>query len=139
MAVCRTVADRTCTKTSVREQGRNYSVNWGGEYSYLLVLPDEFLLKSAVIKGNFKRNSSGRTRIYEYSPPPPINALVSPLCVRPRYNFALGPAPDSLGSLCLAACPMLCQKRINQQYSSRKTYMARWSSPLESRFMQKYK
>ena len=52
----------------------------GGEYSYLLVLPDEFLLKSAVIKVNFKRNSSGRTRIYEYSPPPPpINALVSPL------------------------------------------------------------
>ena len=41
----------------------------GGEYSYLLVLPDEFLLKSAVIKVNFKRNSSGRTRIYEYSPP----------------------------------------------------------------------
>ena len=27
----------------------------GGEYSYLLVLPDEFLLKSAVIKVNFKR------------------------------------------------------------------------------------
>ena len=52
----------------------------GGEYSYFLVLPDEFLLKSAVIKVNFKRNSSGRTRIYEYScPPPPINALVSPL------------------------------------------------------------
>ena len=53
----------------------------GGEYSYLLVLPDEFLLKSAVIKVNFKRNSSGRTRIYEYSPPPPINALVSPLLI----------------------------------------------------------
>ncbi len=30
---------------------------------------------------NFKRNSSGRTRIYEYTPPPKkkINALVSPL------------------------------------------------------------
>ena len=27
---------------------------------------------------DFKRNSSGRTRRYEYSPPPPINALVSP-------------------------------------------------------------
>ena len=36
----------------------------GGEYSYLLVLPDEFLLKSVVVKVNFKRNSSGRTRIY---------------------------------------------------------------------------
>ena len=45
-----------------------------GECSYLLVLPDEFLLKSAVINVNFKRNSSGRTRIYEYSlPPPPPN------------------------------------------------------------------
>ena len=28
---------------------------------------------------DFKRNSSGRTRIYEYTPPPPINALVSAL------------------------------------------------------------
>ena len=44
-------------------------IGGGGEYSYLLVLPDEFLLKSPVIKVNFKRNSSGRTRIYEYSPP----------------------------------------------------------------------
>ena len=56
-----------------------------GEYSYLFVLPDEFLLKSAVIKVNFKRNSSGRTRIYEYSPPPPINALVSPLHAHMSY------------------------------------------------------
>ncbi len=31
---------------------------------------------------DFKRNSLGRTSIYEYSPPPPqINALVSPLGV----------------------------------------------------------
>ena len=29
-------------------------IGGGGEYSYLLVLPDEFLLKSAVIKVNFK-------------------------------------------------------------------------------------
>ena len=57
----------------------------GGEYSYLLVLPDEFLLKSAVIKFNFKRNSSGRTRIYEYSPPPPINALISLLIISIVY------------------------------------------------------
>ena len=55
-------------------------IGGGGEYSYLLVLPDEFLLKSAVIKVNFKRNSSGGTRIYEYSHTP-INALVSPLFV----------------------------------------------------------
>ena len=43
----------------------------GGGYSYLRVLPDEFLLKSVVITVDFKRNSSGRTRIYEYAPPPP--------------------------------------------------------------------
>ena len=51
----------------------------GGVYSYIRVLPDEFLLKSVVITVDFKRNSLGRTRIYEYAPPPPINALVSAL------------------------------------------------------------
>ena len=50
----------------------------GGGYSYIRVLPDEFLLKSVVITVNFKRNSSGRTRIYEYATPP-INALVTAL------------------------------------------------------------
>ena len=43
----------------------------GGAYSYIRVLPDEFLLKSVVITVDFKRNSSGRTQIYEYTPPPP--------------------------------------------------------------------
>ena len=46
----------------------------------------EILLKSVVIRVGLKKNSSGRTRRYEYSPPPPINALVSALvsipCVR---------------------------------------------------------
>ena len=52
----------------------------GGAYSYIHVLPDEFLLKSTVMTTDFKRNSSGRTRIYEYPPPhPPINALVTAL------------------------------------------------------------
>ena len=51
----------------------------GGVYSYIRVLPDEFLLKSVVITDDFKRNSSGRTRIYEYAPPPLINALVTAL------------------------------------------------------------
>ena len=41
----------------------------GGGYSYIRVLPDEFLLKSVVITVDFKRNSSDRTRIYEYAPP----------------------------------------------------------------------
>ena len=54
----------------------------GGAYSYIRVLPDEFLLKSTVMTTDFKRNSSGRTRIYEYTPPPPINALVSALVGR---------------------------------------------------------
>ena len=45
---------------------------------------DEFLLKLTLIKTDFKRNLSGRTRRYEYSPPPsPINALVSPLLPTP--------------------------------------------------------
>ena len=52
----------------------------GGVYSYIRVLPDEFLLKSVVITVDFKRNSSGRTRIYEYAPPP-INVLVSALAI----------------------------------------------------------
>ena len=54
-------------------------IGGGGVYSYIRVLPDEFLLKSVVITVDFKRNSSGRTRMYEYAPPPPINALVSAL------------------------------------------------------------
>ena len=40
----------------------------GGGYSYIRVLPDEFLLKSTVMTTDFKRNSSDRTRIYEYPP-----------------------------------------------------------------------
>ena len=54
----------------------------GGVYSYIRILPDEFLLKSVVITVDFKRNSAGRMRIYEYAPPPPpINALVSALAL----------------------------------------------------------
>ena len=44
-------------------------IGGGGAYSYIRVLPDEFLLKSTVMATDFKRNSSGRTRIYEYPPP----------------------------------------------------------------------
>ena len=51
-------------------------VQWGG-YSYIRVLPDEFLLKSVVITVDFKRNSSGRTRVYEYAHPPcKVHALM---------------------------------------------------------------
>ncbi len=31
-------------------QGRRQSVNWGGVYSYIRVMPDGFLLKSVVFK-----------------------------------------------------------------------------------------
>ena len=44
-------------------------IGGGSAYSYIRVLPDEFLLKSTLMTTDFKRNSSGRTRIYEYSPP----------------------------------------------------------------------
>ena len=36
-------------------------VGAGGVYLYIRVLPDEFVLKSVVIRFDFKRNSSGRT------------------------------------------------------------------------------
>ena len=45
-----------------------------GLYSYIRVLPDEFLLKSVAIRVDFERNSSARARIYEYTPSPLYNA-----------------------------------------------------------------
>ena len=59
---------------------------------HIRVLPNEFLLKSTVMTTEFKRNSSGRTRIYEYTPPPPINALVSALLIR-VISWNLTPLP----------------------------------------------
>ena len=47
-------------------------IGGGGAYSYIRVLPDEFLLKSTVMTTDFNRNSSDRTRIYEYPPPPQL-------------------------------------------------------------------
>ena len=58
------VIDRAETKALIGGGG-------GGAYSYIRVLLDEFLLKSTVMTTDFKRNSSSRTRIYEYTPPPP--------------------------------------------------------------------
>ena len=37
-----------------------------------LLMPNEFLLKSTLITTDLKRDSSGRTRIYEYTPPPQL-------------------------------------------------------------------
>ena len=39
-------------------------IGGGGYFAHLVVLPDEFLLKSVVIRVDFKINLSGRTRIY---------------------------------------------------------------------------
>ena len=53
-------------------------IGGGGAYSYIRVLLDEFLLKSTVMTTDFKRNSSGRTRINKYTPPPNlVSALQS--------------------------------------------------------------
>ena len=60
---------------SCESAGRNLSANWrgGGAYSYIRVLPDEFLLKSTVMT----------TDLHEYPhPPPSINALVTVLNTR---------------------------------------------------------
>ena len=81
---CRPQCSCTVEQKRARERLGNRGktralIGEGGEYSYFLVLPDKFLLKSVVIKVNFKRNSSDRTRIHEYTPPPPISVLVSPL------------------------------------------------------------
>ena len=61
-----------CSETP---RGETKALIWGGggEYSYIRVLPDEFLLKLTLMTADFKRNLSGRTRRYEYSPPPPPN------------------------------------------------------------------
>ena len=51
-------------------QGRNSRViHWdgGGVYSYIRVLPDEFLLKSVFTGVDFNRSSLGRTQIYEFN------------------------------------------------------------------------
>ena len=65
----------------------------GGEYSYIRVLSDEFFFKSTLMTTDVKINSSGRTRMYEYSllpPPPPINALITALdntkCFRLKFS-----------------------------------------------------
>ena len=65
------------------EQGRNWGVNLEGEYGgkCLLVVPDEFFLKSVVVGGDFKRNLSGKTRIHERTCIPPPSQLT--LLLRP--------------------------------------------------------
>ena len=91
---CTCTVEQKRAREGLGNRGKTRALIGGGrgEYSYLLVLPDNFPLKSVVIKVNFKRNSSDRTRIYEYTPPPPpIKVLVSPLL----GNDILTPAKPS--------------------------------------------
>ena len=83
--ITKTLTEKTLNLTSaIRAETKALSA-----YSYIRVLPDDFLLKSTVMTTDFKRNSSGRTRIYEYAPPPPpINALVSALSAIIWLTFA---------------------------------------------------
>ena len=71
--------------------GQRPLIGGGRAYSYIRVLFNEFLLKSTVMTTDFKRNSSGRTRIYECappsSPPPQINALVTALTDVATFYF----------------------------------------------------
>ena len=61
-------------------QGRNY----------ICVLPDEFLLKSVVIRVDFKRNPSGRTRIYDVYPKRKMSILMHPTYFETRTGLGLG-------------------------------------------------
>ena len=52
-------------------EGRSQSVNWGGGgYSYIRVLPDEFLLKSVVITVDFKKNRRAEREYMNMHLPP---------------------------------------------------------------------
>ena len=62
---------------TLRSETRALLGGGGGEYSYIRVLPDEFFLKLTLMTADFKRNSSGRTRRYEYSTPPPSQLTFS--------------------------------------------------------------
>ena len=50
---------------------------------------DEFLLKSTVMTTDFKRNSTGRTRMHEYAQTPLINALVTALNASSNNNTSV--------------------------------------------------
>ena len=51
---------------------------------------------------DFKRNSLGRTRVYEYPPPPPTNALVTALRIllqEMNLETKLGPTQGNIDLL----------------------------------------
>ena len=51
----------------------------GGVYSYIRVMPDEFLFKSVVFKLMSKEISRAEHEYMNIHPPPPINALATAL------------------------------------------------------------
>ena len=58
-------------------------------HSYIRALPDEFLLKSVVLKFISKEISRAEheyMNIHAPPPPPPINALVTPLFIEGIWN-----------------------------------------------------
>ena len=60
----------------------------GGAYSYIRVLPDEFLLKSTVMTNWFSKEIRRAEREYmNIYPPPPINALVTALPVFVQFDL----------------------------------------------------
>ena len=65
----------------------------GGVYSYIRVLPEEFLLKSVVFKfisKEISRADHEHMNIQHpppHPPPPPINALVRPLSLSSNKDF----------------------------------------------------
>ena len=60
----------------------------GSIFMYFIFIYSPFE-KNVVITVDFRRNSSGRTRIYEYAPPPQINALVTALHLAIESFFCL--------------------------------------------------
>ena len=54
-------------------------IGGGGVYSYIRVMPDEFLLKSVVFKLISKEISRAEHEYMNIHPPPPINALATSL------------------------------------------------------------
>ena len=59
----------------------------GGVYSYIRVMPDEFLLKSVVFKLILKEISRAEHEYMNIHPPPPINALATALVIEEGFNF----------------------------------------------------
>ena len=67
------VIEQNISKNETRELIR------GGEYSYLLVLPDKFLLKSVVIRVDLIKIRRAEHEYMKYTPPPLTHYILSPL------------------------------------------------------------